>query len=216
MSEIIKKHLAAQKFLTKAKYLTKDFKVPLFTGSEADIVKEIKPENSLSTLVKKQDVLDKEVKEFKIKNHLDKEEPNKNLKQLLNKTYGAVKMNPRKDYNYKALDGVSTWRVIRDSATSYEDQIGIKQTLNKAYTDPISRKLMDYEDLKFIGKTPEQLLEKEKKRKEEVAETVKFYSDLEAMREFRKQTEETDRSFEKLIEKKKEPAQGLAYLLGMD
>jgi hypothetical protein len=53
MSEIIKKHLAAQKFLTKAKYLTKDFKVPLYTGSEEEIVKENKKQNKGQTQLEK-------------------------------------------------------------------------------------------------------------------------------------------------------------------
>ncbi|MDA1338251.1 MAG: hypothetical protein O2871_02715 [bacterium] len=222
MSEIIKNHLAARKFLTKAKYLTKDFIVPKFTGTEEDLPTEKEKLNSdvsLSTLIKRQQILDKDIKEFKQKNLLDKTEPNKNIKNTL---YGAVKMNPKNDYRFRSFDGVNTWAVSRDTATTPEEKNNIKQILNKSYSNPRQRASMADEDLRFINKHPTQLLEIENKKKAAAEETARFERDLAAMREIITETEAVDRSFEKFLEelnsKKKDDTTkgGLAYLLGMD
>ena len=243
MSEIIKKHLAAQKFLTKAKYLTKDFKVPLYTGSEEEKVKENKKQNKGQTQLEKDleristdpegyvedlvDLYNSEDNDTKENIPEIKTETirNKNTLNYLNKTKpskinGAINLKPKKDYRFRSFDGVNTWSLIRDTATTAEEKNNVKQILNKNYSNSRQRASMDEEDLKFINKHPTQLKEIEEKKKAAAEESARFERDLAAMREFRTETEAVDRSFEEFLEKSKknEPksSRGLAYLMGID
>ena len=186
MSEIIKKHLAAQKFLTKAKYLTKDFKVPLYTGSEEEKVKENKKQNKGQTQLEKDleristdpegyvedlvDLYNSEDNDTKENIPEIKTETirNKNTLNYLNKTKpskinGAINLKPKKDYRFRSFDGVNTWSLIRDTATTAEEKNNVKQILNKNYSNSRQRASMDEEDLKFINKHPTQLKEIEEK-----------------------------------------------------
>ena len=226
MSEIIKKHLAAQKFLTKAKYLTKDFKVPLYTGSEEEKVKENKKQNKGQTQLEKDleristdpegyvedlvDLYNSEDNDTKENIPEIKTETirNKNTLNYLNKTKpskinGAINLKPKKDYRFRSFDGVNTWSLIRDTATTAEEKNNVKQILNKNYSNSRQRASMDEEDLKFINKHPTQLKEIEEKKKAAAEESARFERDLAAMREFRTETEAVDRSFEEFLEKVK-------------
>ena len=226
MSEKIKKYESFLKGATNSKNL--EIKVPLFTGHDADIdpnkngadlLKDINlsDDKSFQALNKRQDDLNNDFEEYKKRNSLDAD-LHKNIKNTLSKTHsGTVKLNKKiiymGDLNSSAQ---KIWGNIMDSDRTSEERNNTKRVLNEAYSNPIHRKNLSRKELAYINKLPEQIAAREKQRKADLEESVKFFSDLEAMYEFRRKTEEADLDLEKLLEKKREPAQGLAYLLGMD
>ena len=214
----------SSKILTKQEKIKKDK-----TQLEIDLERiRTDPEGYVEDLVDLYNCEDNDTKESKTESKPEiKTETirNKNTLNYLNKTKpskinGAINLKPKKDYRFRSFDGVNTWSLIRDTATTAEEKNNVKQILNKNYSNSRQRASMDEEDLKFINKHPSQLKEIEEKKKAAAEESARFERDLAAMREFRTESEVVDRSFEKFLEelnrKEKEPAQGLAYLLGMD
>ena len=211
---------ASSKILTKKEKIKKDK-----TQLEKDLeLIRTNPEKYVEDLVDLYNCEDNDTKENipEIKTETIR---NKNTLNYLNKTKpskinGAVNLKPKKDYRFRSFDGVNTWSLIRDTATTAEEKNNVKQILNKNYSNSRQRESMDEEDLKFINKHPTQLKEIEEKKKAAAEESARFERDLAAMREFRTESEVVDRSFEKFLKelnrREKKPAQGLAYLLGMD